>query len=74
VRRYAPDGTLEATYRLPASQVTSMCFAGEELADLYVTSARIGLDGAALRQAPQSGGLFALDPGVRGLPEPEFAG
>jgi hypothetical protein len=28
----------------------------------------------ALTSQPQAGGVFAIDPGVRGLPEPRFAG
>ena len=41
---------------------------------LYVTSASIGLDGAALEAQPQAGGLFMASPGVRGVPEIPFAG
>jgi sugar lactone lactonase YvrE len=32
------------------------------------------LDGEALTGQPHAGGLFALDVGVRGLPEPRFNG
>jgi sugar lactone lactonase YvrE len=32
------------------------------------------LAGEALAAQPQAGGVFALEPGVRGLPEPRFAG
>jgi sugar lactone lactonase YvrE len=72
--RYAPDGSVDRVVPMPVQRPTSVAFGGPDLGTLYVTSARIGLDGAALRQAPLSGGLFALDPGVRGLPEPEYAG
>jgi len=44
-------------------------FGGAELATLYVTSASM-----EIASQPQAGGLFALEPGVRGLPEPRFAG
>jgi len=74
VVRYAPDGSVDRIVATPVQRPTSVAFGGADLDTLYVTSARIGLDPAALRQAPQSGGLFALDPGVRGLPEPEYAG
>jgi L-arabinonolactonase len=41
---------------------------------LYVTSATIGLSAAALAAQPCAGGILALDPGVRGLPEARFRG
>jgi L-arabinonolactonase len=49
-------------------------FGGPDLATLYVTSARMDLGDDALAAQPQAGGVFALDAGVRGLPEPRFAG
>jgi sugar lactone lactonase YvrE len=39
-----------------------------------VTSASIGLSGDALSAQPWAGGILALDPGVRGVPEARFAG
>jgi sugar lactone lactonase YvrE len=66
VTRYAPDGTIDCVIALPVPRVTSCCFGGAELDTLFITTARIGLDDEALAQAPLSGGLFALKPGVRG--------
>ena len=74
VNRYAPDGRLERSIRLPVQRPTTCMFGGSDLATLYVTSARMDLSEAALAAQPQAGGVFALDPGVRGLPEPRFAG
>jgi sugar lactone lactonase YvrE len=74
VNRYAPDGSLERSIRLPVQQPTSCAFGGPELATLYVTSARIDLDDRALGAQPLAGGVFALEPGVRGRPEPRFNG
>jgi sugar lactone lactonase YvrE len=67
VRRYAPDGTLAAVAELPVDNPTSVTFGGPDLATLYVTSARG--DGA-----PLAGAVFALEPGVGGLPVDRFAG
>lgn len=72
--RFAPDGRLDRTVPMPVTNPTSAAFGGADLATLYVTSARQGLDEAALAREPQAGGLFALDVGVAGLPEPRFAG
>ena len=74
VRRFAPDGRVVAEIRFPVSQVTSCAFGGPDLSDLYVTSAMIGLSPAQLEHEPHAGGLFRLEPGVRGLPQQPFAG
>ena len=59
---------------MPAPNPTSCIFGGEDLEILYITTARTFLTPAEIKEAPQSGDLFALEPGVRGLPEPRFAG
>jgi sugar lactone lactonase YvrE len=47
---------------------------GPDPATLYVMSATWNRSAEDLKSRPQAGGLFALDVGVRGLPEPRFAG
>ena len=74
IHRYAPDGRLERAVRMPVQRPTTCMFGGSDLATLYVTSARMDLTPEALAAQPQAGGVFALEPGVRGLPEPRFAG
>jgi sugar lactone lactonase YvrE len=74
VNRYAPDGKLERSVRLPVQRPTTCMFGGRDLSTLYVTSARMDLSEADLAPQPHAGGVFALKPGVRGLPEPRFAG
>ena len=74
VRRIHPDGRVVAEVELPVSQVTSCAFGGDDLSDLYLTSARDGLSGAQLREQPHAGSLFRLRLGVRGLPQRPFAG
>lgn len=39
---YTPDGTFIRKVDLPVSQVTSLCFAGKDLTDVYITSAARG--------------------------------
>lgn len=72
VSRFRPDGTYERSITLAAPRVTCPAFGGPDLDTLFITTARTGLDEAALAQAPQSGGLFAVKPGVRGIEEPRF--
>jgi sugar lactone lactonase YvrE/DNA-binding IclR family transcriptional regulator len=75
VARYAPDGALDRVVNLPVPRPTSCCFGGADLATLFVTSARVRLSAAQLREAPLSGSVFALDPGgARGLPDHSFSG
>jgi sugar lactone lactonase YvrE len=68
LRRFTPDGTLNAVVRVPVAQPTSCAFAGPGLADLYVTTAREGLSGSELREQPLAGRLLHLRPGPVGLP------
>jgi sugar lactone lactonase YvrE len=70
IRRIAPDGEVTATLGFPATQVTSAAFAGPDLRDLYVTSARTGLTAAG----PGDGALFRVRPGAAGLPDHRFRG
>ena len=74
VARYAPDGRLDRVVPLPVQKPTSCMFGGPDLRTLYVTSAVWDLTPEQLRDQPQAGGLFALDVGIGGVPEPRFAG
>lgn len=59
---------------LPVSRVTSCAFGGDELADLYITSAKVGLDEEQRKRQPLAGGTFVTRVGVRGVPAFAFAG
>ena len=72
VTRFAPDGRIERTIALPVPFVTSCCFGGAALETLYITTARSGMDKAALAAAPSSGALFAVEPGVAGIADRPF--
>ena len=75
ITRYRPDGAKDRVIEIPAPNVTSCCFGGEDFATLYVTTARVGVDDKALARAPQTGGVFAvIGLGVKGQPSPRFAG
>jgi sugar lactone lactonase YvrE len=74
ITRYDPAGKVERQVRFPVQHVISMAFGGENLDELYVTTAHWGLSEADLQAQPHAGDLFRLDVGVRGLLEPAFAG
>jgi sugar lactone lactonase YvrE len=73
VRRFSPRGELLASIDVPAAQVTSCCFGGKGLTDLYITTAGEGLPGDEAKHT-RAGGLFRASPGVRGLQVARFAG
>jgi D-xylono/L-arabinono-1,4-lactonase len=65
--RYTPDGVEERRIEFPARKVSSATFGGDELSDLYVTTALS--DGTKAVEGQGAGALFCLQPGIRGLPE-----
>jgi sugar lactone lactonase YvrE len=74
VRRYTPAGKLDHVLALPVSQPTCVAFGGEDLGDLYITTANQEKSPEALAKEPILGGLFRARPGVSGLPANGFAG
>jgi sugar lactone lactonase YvrE len=70
VRRYLPDGRLDAEIRLPVTNPTSPAFGGAARADLYVTSARHRLTAEQLAREPAAGAVLRLRPGVHGRAAP----
>jgi sugar lactone lactonase YvrE len=73
VVRLAPDGSIDRVIQMPVTNPTCPAFGGPDLATLYVTSHSQRMPAERLAQEPYAGGLFALDVGVKGLPEPRFA-
>jgi sugar lactone lactonase YvrE len=59
---------------LPAARVTSCTFGGEQLDELYITTARNGLSEDALAETPHAGGLFKIKTNVRGTVNHAFNG
>lgn len=74
VVRYRADGTLDREIVMPVPRPTGCAFGGRDLGTLYIASARVRLPIDVLEEAPLSGGLFAIEAGVRGLAEGAYAG
>jgi len=75
IARFDPRGRLVARIELPVRQPTMCTFGGEDLDILYVTSSTALVPEAERESQPLAGALFAIrDLGVKGLPEPMFAG
>lgn len=73
VRRYLPDGRLDARVCVPTKKVTSAAFAGPGLRLLVMTTAAVELSEMDLAREPYAGSLFVCEPGVVGLPCRRFA-
>jgi sugar lactone lactonase YvrE len=74
VECYSPAGKLIGSITLPVSRPTSCVFGGEQLQTLFITTSRLGFDGARLAAEPLAGRIFAADlPGVRGAARPACA-
>lgn len=67
VHRFTPRGELDRSIALPVKKPSMCAFGGANLDTLYVTSIRPAGD---IADQPLAGGLFAIRPGVPGLPEP----
>ena len=74
LRRLSPEGEIEEQVEVPVQRPTSCTFGGPALNRLYVTSASRGIDRESLAMQPCAGGLFLLETGARGVPQPPFAG
>ena len=70
VHCYTPVGDLVAVVEVPVAQVTAVCFSGENLDDLLITTSRNSLNDPE----PAAGALFHCTPGTRGLPLQCFGG
>jgi L-arabinonolactonase len=71
---FTPDGKLERAIEVPPRHVSSTMFGGKNLDALYITSIGSSL-GGFLKPNEADGGLYVIRGlGVKGKPEPRFAG
>ena len=68
LRRYRPDGALDRTVELPFSNPTKPAFGGADMGTLYVTSTKMQIN-PDQPGFDANGGLYALTPGEKGVPE-----
>jgi sugar lactone lactonase YvrE len=74
ILRFAPDGRLDRVVPFPVRNLTSVMFGGPDLDVLYVTTMGRPMWGIPQKEKDK-GGLFAVyGLGVKGLPEPRYAG
>jgi sugar lactone lactonase YvrE len=62
ITRWDPsNGKKIGSIRMPASQITSICFGGTDFKQMYVTSARRGLSAEQLIKEPLAGSTFVIE-------------
>jgi len=74
LNRWSPDGKLDKSIPMPCSNPTMPCFGGPDMKTIFVTSLRHGVPADVLAAKPLSGGVFAVQADVAGVPVSRFAG
>lgn len=75
VSRWDPNsGKKIDEIKVPAKNVTSCVFGGEELNELYITTAKEGMTSEELEKYPLSGALFKCEMDIKGFPGNYFGG
>lgn len=72
--RLDPRGRMDRLIPFPVTVPTMPAFGGADLDTMFVTCLGSGAVSGTDARPGLDGGLFAFDPGCRGLPEPVFAG
>jgi sugar lactone lactonase YvrE len=73
LNRFDVDGRLAQRVDLPQPRPTMPCFGGPDMRTLFVTTARHGLDAAALARQPDAGRLLMMRVSVAGARVHRFA-
>lgn len=74
VERWSPDAALLEVVEVPAPNVTSVAFGGDDLSTLFIATVRENLEEGQLEAHPHSGAVFAVPTRVHGLPANTFSG
>jgi D-xylonolactonase len=69
-RRYSPSGELVDRVRFPVANITKIAFGGDDLRQVFATTARQMLTAEEIAKQPAIGDLFEFRVGVPGVPCP----
>jgi L-arabinonolactonase len=72
VQRYRPDGSEDLRVRVPTDCVTCICFGGDDLRTLFISTGCKDLGADQLAAQPHAGGLFVARVPATGLSESRF--
>ncbi|UXY12135.1 SMP-30/gluconolactonase/LRE family protein [Kosakonia sp. ML.JS2a] len=70
--RFSPQGERLEEYPLPVRCPTMVCFGGEDMKTLFITTTRENMDAEEVAQYPLSGAIFTLPVGVAGMKKSLF--
>lgn len=74
VVRVNPEGVIDQVIDVPVWKPTCCAFGGPDLDRLFITTSRLFSSEQDLASEPESGGLFAVKPGARGVVDMPFCG
>ena len=72
IARISPEGEILEEHALPVRCPTMVCFGGEDMKTLYITTTRQNMDESELAKYPLSGSLFSIRTEVAGMIKPNF--
>jgi sugar lactone lactonase YvrE len=70
--RYRPDGVIDLVVPMPVTNPTCVCFGGDDLRTLYITTATKFLTPEQRASEPLAGSLLAVQGVGQGMPEHRF--
>lgn len=72
ITRFLPDGVCDEVFHLPATNITSVTFGGDDGATLFASSAHCTFDELERRHRLNEGALIAMQLDARGAAQPIF--
>lgn len=72
VCRFSADATMTTTVRLPVKLVTSCCFGGPDLEDLFISTSAEDMPASAVAREPAAGAVFTIRTAWHGRPVTPF--
>ncbi|MDM0053966.1 SMP-30/gluconolactonase/LRE family protein [Variovorax sp. J22R115] len=72
IARISPSGEVIEEYGLPVRCPTMVCFGGDDMKTLFITTTRENMSADEIAERPLSGAIFALRTAVAGLRKPAF--
>ena len=72
IARISPEGEVLEEYALPVRCPTMVCFGGEDMKTLYITTTRENMDENERKERPLSGSIFTMKTNVAGMVKPTF--
>lgn len=72
IARFSPQGEQLEEYRLPVRCPTMVCFGGDDMKTLFITTTRENMDAEEVAEYPLSGAIFTLPVNVAGMKKSRF--